>query len=130
MTERTEHIPPALAVRQLLATATCPGLAALNALALRDGYALDAERIACPVRIVWGTADRLLPWPSAAARYRTEWLPHADWVTLDGVGHSPAARRPRGGRPAHPGHHRADERAHRTWMTTFMPRAAWPGIEQ
>ncbi len=43
----------------------------------------------CPVRIVWGTEDRLLPWPSAAARFRTEWLPHADWVELDGVGHAP-----------------------------------------
>ena len=43
----------------------------------------------CPVRIVWGTADRLLPWPSAAVRYREEWLPHADWVVLDDVGHAP-----------------------------------------
>ncbi len=41
------------------------------------------------MRVVWGTADRLLPWPSAAARYRTAWLPHADWVVLDGVGHCP-----------------------------------------
>jgi pimeloyl-ACP methyl ester carboxylesterase len=24
------------------------------------GWSLDAERIACPVRIVWGTEDRLL----------------------------------------------------------------------
>jgi pimeloyl-ACP methyl ester carboxylesterase len=40
------------------------------------------------VRIVWGTEDRLLPWP-AAARYRAEWLPHADWVVLDDVGHCP-----------------------------------------
>ena len=47
------------------------------------------ERITCPVRIVWGTDDRLLPWPSAAARYRDDWLPHADWVELDGVGHCP-----------------------------------------
>jgi pimeloyl-ACP methyl ester carboxylesterase len=38
---------------------------------------------------VWGTADRLLPWPSAAARHRTEWLPHADWVELEGIGHCP-----------------------------------------
>jgi pimeloyl-ACP methyl ester carboxylesterase len=38
---------------------------------------------------VWGTADKLLPWPTAAARYRDEWLPDADWVTLDGVGHCP-----------------------------------------
>ena len=42
----------------------------------------------CPVRIVWGTEDRVLPWPSAAERYRTE-LAHADWVVLDGVGHCP-----------------------------------------
>jgi pimeloyl-ACP methyl ester carboxylesterase len=37
---------------------------------------------------VWGTADRLLPWPAAAARYRAE-LPHADWVLLDDIGHCP-----------------------------------------
>jgi pimeloyl-ACP methyl ester carboxylesterase len=50
---------------------------------------VDAEWIVCPVRIVWGAEDRLLPWPAAAARYRGEWLPHADWVVLDGVGHCP-----------------------------------------
>ena len=55
----------------------------------RTDWTLDAERIACPVRIVWGTEDRLLPWPSAAERYRRDWLPHADWVVLDDVGHSP-----------------------------------------
>jgi pimeloyl-ACP methyl ester carboxylesterase len=57
--------------------------------ALRAEWCLDAERIDCPVRIVWGTEDRLLPWPSAAARFRTDWLPHADWVELEGVGHCP-----------------------------------------
>jgi pimeloyl-ACP methyl ester carboxylesterase len=41
------------------------------------------------VRVVWGTEDRLLPWPRAAERYRRDWLPHADWVELDGVGHAP-----------------------------------------
>lgn len=45
--------------------------------------------IECPVRIVWGTEDRLLPWPAAATRYREDWLPQADWVVLDGVGHCP-----------------------------------------
>lgn len=55
----------------------------------REGWQLDAERITCPVRIVSGTADRLLSWPSAAARYREETLPNADWVALDGVGHCP-----------------------------------------
>lgn len=40
------------------------------------------------MRIVWGTADKLLRWPEAGTRYRTE-LPQADWVLLDGIGHSP-----------------------------------------
>jgi pimeloyl-ACP methyl ester carboxylesterase len=44
--------------------------------------------VTCPVRIVWGTADRILPWPRAAARYRAM-FPHADWVELEGVGHGP-----------------------------------------
>ena len=57
--------------------------------ALSEGWSLEPERITSPVRIVWGTDDALLPWPSAAARYRTDWLPHADWVELDGVGHCP-----------------------------------------
>ncbi|HEY1517893.1 MAG TPA: alpha/beta hydrolase [Solirubrobacteraceae bacterium] len=55
----------------------------------RHGWPLDVARIACPVRIVWGTEDRLLPWPSSAVRYRDDLLPHADWVVLDGVGHCP-----------------------------------------
>jgi pimeloyl-ACP methyl ester carboxylesterase len=59
-------------------------------LALRAGYySLDAARIRCPVRIAWGTEDRLLRWPAAAARFREDWLPRADWVELDGVGHCP-----------------------------------------
>jgi pimeloyl-ACP methyl ester carboxylesterase len=83
-----EHIPPALIAHQVRAVA---GAAArpLIEYALTAEWTLDAEAIACPVRIAWGTEDRLLPWPSAAARYRDEWLPHADWVVLDGVGHCP-----------------------------------------
>ena len=84
-----DGIPADLVAHLMRGAAGCDGLPAFNAAALRDGWALDAERIACPVRIVWGTADRLLPWPAAAARYRADLLPHADWVELDGVGHCP-----------------------------------------
>jgi pimeloyl-ACP methyl ester carboxylesterase len=87
--ERGERIPAGLLAHQALAAASGPGLPALLAHAEHAPWELDAARIACPVRVVWGTADRLLPWPAAAARYRTEWLPHADWVELDGVGHAP-----------------------------------------
>jgi pimeloyl-ACP methyl ester carboxylesterase len=84
-----EHIPPALLAHQMLGIAACDGALPMTAYAAREGYHLDAERITCPVRVVWGTEDALLPWPGAAARFRSDWLPHADWVVLDGVGHCP-----------------------------------------
>ena len=84
-----EHIPAELLAHQMRGAAGCDSAPALIDLALRGGWSLDAEKIDCPVRIIWGTADGLLPWPSAAARYRHDWLPHADWVELDGVGHCP-----------------------------------------
>ena len=84
-----EHIPAELLLHQMVGIASCP-IAAVLADGPRLGvWELDAQNIACPVRIVWGTADRLLPWPSAAARFRHQWLPHADWVELDDVGHCP-----------------------------------------
>jgi pimeloyl-ACP methyl ester carboxylesterase len=89
ITERFAHIPAELVAHQLVGVARCDGAEAMLATAARDGYGLDAARIACPVRIVWGTEDRLLPLPSAAARFRDDWLPGADWVELEGAGHAP-----------------------------------------
>jgi pimeloyl-ACP methyl ester carboxylesterase len=90
VTTNFEHIPAELLAHQLRAVAASSESAlAMIHVALREGWSLDAEHITCPVRIVWGTEDRLLPWPAAAARFRTQWLPHADWVELDGVGHAP-----------------------------------------
>jgi pimeloyl-ACP methyl ester carboxylesterase len=89
-----EHIPAELLAHQMRGAGRCYAAAELIEHALREGWSVDAEKIACPVRIVWGTADRLLPWPSAAARFRTDWVPHADWVELEGVGHCPQLDRP------------------------------------
>ena len=90
ITTNFEHIPPDLLAHQLLGVAGCTAALGMIEHALREGYGeIDAQRVTCPVRIVWGTEDRLLPWPSAAARYRNDWLPHADWVELEGVGHCP-----------------------------------------
>jgi pimeloyl-ACP methyl ester carboxylesterase len=83
------HIPAELIVHHILGGAICRGALPMIEYATRAGYDLAAERIDCPVRIVWGTGDRLLPWPQTAARFRDDWLPHADWVVLDGVGHCP-----------------------------------------
>jgi pimeloyl-ACP methyl ester carboxylesterase len=88
-TERFGHIPADLLAHQICGVAACDAVQPLLAYARRHGWPLDAARITCPVRIVWGTEDRLLPWPSSAGRYRDDLLPHADWVVLDGVGHCP-----------------------------------------
>lgn len=93
MTVAYEHIPDELLVHQLRGAAECPGVEPLVETALREGWRVDAERIACPVRIVWGSEDAILAWPGAAQRYR-EQLPHADWVVLEGVGHAPQLDRP------------------------------------
>jgi pimeloyl-ACP methyl ester carboxylesterase len=89
ITTNFEHIPAELLAHLMVGAAAAPAAPALIEHALREGWSIDAERIICPARIVWGTADRLLPWPAAAARFRTDWLPHADWVELEGVGHCP-----------------------------------------
>ncbi len=89
ITSNYEHIPAELIAHLMSGVAACKGAGAMIENALREGWTLDAEKIACPVRIVWGTDDKLLPWPSAAARFRDDWLPQADWVVLDGVGHCP-----------------------------------------
>jgi pimeloyl-ACP methyl ester carboxylesterase len=89
ITSNYEHIPAELIAHQIRGAAACSAVDRFNDQALRDGWNLDAERIACPVRIVWGTGDRVLQWPSAAARCAHDWLPNADWVEMDGVGHCP-----------------------------------------
>ena len=86
---RSEHLPAELVAHLIRGAAACQAVAPLVAFARREGWTLDAARVACPVRVIWGTADRLLPWPGAAERYRREWLPHADWVELEGIGHCP-----------------------------------------
>lgn len=89
ITTNFEHIPVELLAHHMLGVASCRAVRPMIDYAIRAGYPLDAEKITCPVRIVWGTEDRLLPWPFAATRYRKGLLPHADWVELDGIGHCP-----------------------------------------
>jgi pimeloyl-ACP methyl ester carboxylesterase len=88
-TVRFEHIPAELLAHQLTGVARCSALASMAGAARHAAWTLDAARITCPVRIVWGAEDVLLPWPGAAVRFREDWLPQADWVVLEGVGHCP-----------------------------------------
>jgi pimeloyl-ACP methyl ester carboxylesterase len=89
ITERFEHIPAELLAHLIRGVAACDGAEALIAYAGRAGWQLEPSRIDCPVRVIWGAEDRLLPWPAAAAGFLHERLPHADWVELEGVGHCP-----------------------------------------
>jgi pimeloyl-ACP methyl ester carboxylesterase len=89
LTSNFEHIPAELLAHQMRGVANCDAVTQLTDYGLRGLWALDADRITCPVRVIWGVDDQLLTWPSAAARFRDEWLPHADWIELDGVGHCP-----------------------------------------
>ncbi len=84
-----DHIPTELLAHGMQGAAGCTAAVALMEYADREGWSLDAEKISCPVRVVWGTADRILNWPTAAVRFREAWLPAADWVELDGIGHCP-----------------------------------------
>jgi pimeloyl-ACP methyl ester carboxylesterase len=83
-----EHIPAELVAHQIRGAAGCDGAEALIERARVFGYPIDPERIDCPLRVIWGTEDRLLPCPQAAVRYQNL-LPQAEWVEMPGVGHCP-----------------------------------------
>jgi pimeloyl-ACP methyl ester carboxylesterase len=87
MTVDPRHMSADLVAHMMRGARSCDAVGPLVDLALREGWTLTPEWITCPVRVVWGTEDRLLPWPRAAARYRDSLLPHADWIELDDVGH-------------------------------------------
>ena len=89
-----EHMSPDLILHQMRGAAGCPAVLRLIEHAEATGWNLDAEQVTCPVRLVWGTGDRVLVPPGAAARFRQEWLPHAEWIELDGAGHCPQLDHP------------------------------------
>jgi pimeloyl-ACP methyl ester carboxylesterase len=84
-----EQIPVELLAHQMRGAAACEVAVPLIEYATREGWKLEAGKISCPVRIVWGTADKILAWPATAARFRDDWLPQADYVELEGIGHCP-----------------------------------------
>jgi pimeloyl-ACP methyl ester carboxylesterase len=88
ITVNYEHIPAELIAHQIVGVTRC-AVPPLIEYAGREGFSLDPERIECPVRIVWGGSDAILPWPVYATRFREEWLPQAEYVQLDDVGHCP-----------------------------------------
>jgi pimeloyl-ACP methyl ester carboxylesterase len=87
MTVNHAHVPADLVAHQIRSAAECPIVLPLVDLTVERGYG-DLGPIDAPVRIVWGTEDKVLPYPVAASRFRDE-LPEADWVVLEDIGHLP-----------------------------------------
>jgi pimeloyl-ACP methyl ester carboxylesterase len=54
----------------------------------KEPPALPFRTLPCPVRLVWGSHDRLLPMNGYSERWRRV-LPGAEWVVLDDTGHLP-----------------------------------------
>jgi len=89
ITTNYEHIPAELIAHQIMGVIKCDGALPLVQSGLDEGWSLDAEKITCPVRLVWGTEDKILEMDVASPRFRHDWLPNADWIELDGIGHCP-----------------------------------------
>jgi pimeloyl-ACP methyl ester carboxylesterase len=87
ITTNYEHIPAELLAHQIVGVTRCD-VPRLAEYARHEGFDLHPEKIKCPLRVVWGSSDRILSWPSFAARYQDK-LPQAEWIELDGIGHCP-----------------------------------------
>ncbi len=87
--ENYEHIPADLIAHQIRGAAAGDDVDLMIELGREIDWSLDPQKIECPVRIVGGASDRILPWPGAAEKFRSTTFPHADWVELEGVGHCP-----------------------------------------
>jgi pimeloyl-ACP methyl ester carboxylesterase len=87
-----DHVSADLAAHLIRGAAGCDP-EPLLAFAEREGWPLDPQRVTCPLRFVWGTADQLLTLPNAAARYRTD-FPQAEWIEIEGGGHCPQLDHP------------------------------------
>ncbi len=86
---RGHRVPPADALALARSSTRCTVVDDVFA-TMRSGSArvLDLDRIACPVLILWGDEDRILPMARHAGRFRRE-IPGAELRVLPGAGHTP-----------------------------------------
>ena len=95
LVEHPDHVPAGLVAHQIAAAADCAIVMPLVERTFAEDWDALSGPVEVPVRIVWGTADKVLRWPTAAVRWR-ELLPGADWVEMEGVGHLPQLDDPPG----------------------------------
>jgi pimeloyl-ACP methyl ester carboxylesterase len=87
-----DHLSADLVAHQIRGANACD-LGPLVEFAEREGWPLDPERVACPVRFVWGTEDKILVLPGAAARFRSG-FPQSEWAEIESAGHCPQLDHP------------------------------------
>jgi pimeloyl-ACP methyl ester carboxylesterase len=90
---RGDRIPPATAVQMIRDSLNCTVYFELMDALLRDGPPTSFDGIDCPVALVWGTKDRILPLRTYSPRLR-KLLPAAEFVELKGLGHCPMSDDP------------------------------------
>jgi pimeloyl-ACP methyl ester carboxylesterase len=91
--EHGERMTPRQAADLLQGSAECPVYWDLFDAIRRDGPPADFDGIECPTTVVWGTKDRILPLGDYSERIR-RMVPQADWIELEGAGHSPMVDEP------------------------------------
>ena len=91
--EHGERMTPRQAAELVRGSAQCPIYWDLFHAIQRDGPPKDFDGIECPTTIVWGTKDRILTPKDYSERVR-RMLPDAEWVALEGAGHSPMIDEP------------------------------------
>src|SRR3954452_18535943 len=86
---RGDQVPASEAVKLVESSVRCAVVDDVFA-TIRSGSALltGLETITCPVLVVWGDKDRILPIDRHTARFRAE-IPGVDFRVLPGVGHTP-----------------------------------------
>ena len=83
-----DRIPAAAAVQMLKDSVNTPVYFELMDAIMESGPPQSFDGISCPVTVVWGTRDRILPMRTYSQRLR-RMLPTAEWVELKGLGHLP-----------------------------------------
>jgi pimeloyl-ACP methyl ester carboxylesterase len=83
-----ENLDPASALAMIRDSVECPIYFDLMDAVLRDGPPASFDGVSCPVLLVWGTKDRVLPERRYAPRMR-RLLPDARSLDLPGLGHLP-----------------------------------------
>ncbi|MFY9488783.1 MAG: alpha/beta hydrolase [Solirubrobacterales bacterium] len=87
------RLPGALAKQWVKAAKNCPARDKYLQFAPIVNYPSTMDDAEGPIRIAWGTKDRILPYKGYSPGWRKV-LPEADWVTLNGLGHVPMSDDP------------------------------------